>query len=191
MIFVLRLVLAEGFLYRNECLGVPRACHAFNHVWNQSALPLHSTLRVRPIRINPPRGARPMMPPWVTPEMQATLTSTGFLQQVYEKVWMYRIKAKRTKRERREASENLKVMKYFTSVTIAVWENHPRNPFGASGIEIEFHRSRNLPKDGGVQQHFLWPSFLCRLHPDFTLMTALSKRPQRFYEQDGSPPMWP
>jgi hypothetical protein len=119
----------------------------------------------------------------MTDEKIAIITSPEFLKQVYDKVWMYRIKAMRTKRERREYQVNLDIFRYFTLAIVR--RGTP------SGIQIELYRSRHFPTTEFAGSWL----FMCRMNPDFTILaddrSTLSESPMPLYQRDGSPPLWP
>jgi len=100
--FVLRFVLSDGFLYRKDCLGIPRACRAWNNVLKTTPLSLAPALEI----IKSQRHQVKTTPAWLTEEKQAILKTPEFIKKVYQKINQCRIDAKRTKREGREAAQN-------------------------------------------------------------------------------------
>ena len=183
---IVGLVLSEGFLYRKDGLNIPLTCRAWSQVWKGTTLPLSATMRILPIKIAPRSVFH--MPQWLTEEKKKIVNSPDFFVKVFQNVCMYRAKGKRTKKAQKAWIENMLDAKYITTAKVTVWENEVRHPFGQSGMQVELTYSHELCK----ASEYVWQSpWTCRLFPDFTVMTAFSKAPDRVYKKDGSPPLYP
>jgi hypothetical protein len=178
---VLKLVISEGFLYRYDCRSLGATCRRWWGVWQetQDVLPDWASLQVLKLT-NLSRGCDPY-PAWVTDA--DLLTSHAFLRKVFDEIRALKVAAKPSKKKRAQAQAELPKFEDYEMASVSVWES--RSPGQPAGMHIRFSMKKTLNENLG----FLFGQkgdFICRLHPDFSVMTGI--RCWRVY--DGEP-LWP